>query len=208
MAPSPIRRGAEALILAVLATWVAPPVASAQHEELQRARALFEATAFEDARAVLNAVPDDAGFQRDDAVDWLVLRARIATALGDESLADRELTRLATLVDEVPLPPDLRSRFDALSGAVSPLTVELRWEDGELEAVTAVDDQVLVHDLRVTALEDGRERSGSGRLAVMAPTECRAEVIGPGGAVLATATGCPAPAGATKPESGAGRRRR
>lgn len=146
---------------------------------------------------MLDAVRDDAGFDRGDVVDWLVLRARLASAHGDEALVDRELARIATLVDDVALPPDLRARFDALASTVAPLDVALRWGDGALEASTDVEDAVLVRALRVSALERGERRVGTERLAILEPAECRAEVIGPGGAVLASATGCPASARAT-----------
>jgi len=196
-------------LLFVLAA--APATASAQPAELQRARDLFEQTAFEDALAVLDAVDESAGFTRADVVEWLVLRARLASALGDDDLADRELARLARLTDEVALPPDLRERFEAIARSTPELTVTLRWEDGALEAV-AIDDAQLVRELRVSARELGadRARTGVGRLAIATPTECRADVIGPGGAVLASATGCPASAGATSsdasdaPEGGGG----
>lgn len=180
----------------------APRAATAQPAELQRARALFEETAFEDALEVLDAVSDDAGFARADVVEWLVLRARLASAQGDDPLTDRELTRVARLTNEVALPPDLRARFDALAPTVPTLAVTLRWEDGVLEAIPAIDDPLLVREVRVTARElrappDAATRTGSGRLAVAEPAECRAEVIGPGGAVLASAAGCPASAVAT-----------
>ena len=195
---APLALGAALIVLGA----AAPRAASAQPAELQRARALFEETAFEDALAVLDAVGDDAGFAREDVVEWLVLRARHASAQGDGALADRELARLARLTDEVALPPVLRARFDALAPAVPTLAVTLRWEDGVLEAVPAVDDPLLVREVRVSARElrappDAATRTGSGRLAVAEPAECRAEVIGPGGAVLASAVGCPASAGAT-----------
>lgn len=187
--------GAALIVLGV----AAPRAALAQPADLQRARTLFEQTAFEDALAVLDAVGDEAGFAREDVVGWLVLRARLASAQGDDALADRELVRLARLTDEVALPPDLRARFDALAPTVPRLAATLRWENGVLEGAPTFDDPLLVRDVRVSARElrappDAAMRTGSGRLAVAEPTQCRAEVIGPGGAVLASATRCPASA--------------
>lgn len=188
--------------LIVLIALAAPAIASAQPAELQRARSLFEETAFEDALAVLDAVGEDAGFTRDDVVEWLVLRARLASAQGDDALADRELERLARLTDEVALPPDLRARFDARAASTPRLEVTLRWEDGALEAST-IEDPQLVREVRVSARElDGPPLTGVGRLAVDAPTDCRAEVIGPGGAVLASRSGCPASAQAIAADAG------
>src|SRR5690606_34145155 len=185
--PRPRATGMIARILTLLFVLAAAPAtASAQPAELQRARDLFEQTAFEDALAVLDAVDESAGFTRADVVEWLVLRARLASALGDDDLADRELARLARLTDEVALPPDLRERFEAIARSTPELTVTLRWEDGALEAV-AIDDAQLVRELRVSARELGadRARTGVGRLAIATPTERRADVIGPGGAVVA-----------------------
>lgn len=194
----PISRAARlALALCGALVVLGPALAAAQPAELQRARALFEETAFEDALAVLDAVRDDAGFTRDDVVAWLVLRARLASAQGDDALADRELTRLARLTRQVALPPDLRARFDALAAATPILDVALRWEDGALEAITTIDDPLLVREARVSARERGQARAAAGRLVIAEPSECRAELIGPGGAVLASASGCPVSARAT-----------
>jgi hypothetical protein len=188
--------------LFAIALSAAPALASAQGRPLvTEGRQLLDEGRFEDAveRFTRAEAADDLG--RDDLVLLLEGRALAAHALRDLPAMNRELARLLVVAPahrfDPTLPPDLAETFESLRATASPpLAIETtsrRTGDRVvIESTAAAAPEGLARTLRIAARVPGsRWQTGVDHLEIAArpsdEVEYFAELVGPGGAVIASA---------------------
>lgn len=181
-----------------LAAALSSTPALAQHD-LDRGVALYEAADLEGALATLERAERGEDLTRSDLIRLLATRALVLFALDRSEPMLADLTALASLAPEHDLgdraPPAVREAFDRARARVrEPLSV--RAVAHPLAAGVRVSAEVrgdrgaLVRAVRVRARAPGGSFR-AGRDAVVLPTladavEVVVEVVGPGGAVLAS----------------------
>lgn len=169
----------------------------ASADDLTRATQRFDSADFEGALELLDSVERMESLSRDELVRLIVTRVMASFALGDRAAVESELARLAEIPEaELPdeSPPSLRRAFHELRSQITAASVSVELENvrGTLrvQAAVAGGDSIA----RGTRLEC---TSDSGRVAVAAGPRmrfdlpegevatCTAQIIGPGGAVIA-----------------------
>lgn len=193
-----MRRACSTLLLALLA--FAPAVAHA-HPMVDQARREFDATRHRRALQLLEQAEEQRDLSRGDLIELLLLRAFAHRALRQMDLAEVDMFRLAGLDPARELgrevPPQLRRLFEQARERVpGPVRIEVHVErSGEVMTVTAevLDDvAALATGFRLFGrAENGDVRqSTDSRLDVtVLPNqtgEYWAELLGPGGAVIAS----------------------
>lgn len=193
-----MRRACSTLLLTLMA--LAPAVAHA-HPMVDQARREFDGTRHERALELLEQAEEQRDLTRDDLVELLLLSAFAHRALGQMDLAEVDMFRLAGLDPTRELgrevPPQLRRLFDRARERVpGPVRIEVNVERvGEVMTVSAevLDDvAALATGFRIFGrAESGDVRQSSdARLDVTVlphqAGEYWAELLGPGGAVIAS----------------------
>ncbi len=186
--------------LAAIAALLVPAAASA-HPLVDQARAQYDATRHREALELLDRAEEERDLTRADLEELLLLKAMIHRALRQMDLAEVDMFRLASLDPSRELgrevPPQLRRVFEqVLERVPGPVRVEVRAERaGEVVTIRAevLDDvAALAQGFRIFGRADGGplRQSTEARLDVTAlphqDAEYWAEVIGPGGAPIAT----------------------
>ena len=175
------------------------PSALAQ-SPVDEGRSRFEAADFYGALEVLARAEDGTTLDLDELVRLYETRILVHLALGEEARIERDLAALATIAPEhtfaPEMPPALRTRFGALLAARSSrLDVEVSRETTEtgvrLDARASGDPLGLVRAVRLHARAGGGRWIGAqGSLELGAEAgeriEWHADLVGPGGAVLAS----------------------
>ncbi len=193
-----------AMVLASLA-----PGRALAHPQIDEARAAYDATQHERGLELLEQAEAGTDLSRDELAELLLLRAMIHRALRQMDLAEIDLFRLAALDPARELGrevhPSLRRLFATVQQRVpGPVRLEAGAErEGEtVEIRVAVTDDVaaLAQGFRI----HGRVSGGAWRESTTATltlpadpsegAEYWAEVIGPGGAVIATHASAASPA--------------
>lgn len=195
---------AVAMVLASLA-----PSRAFAHPQIDEARAAYDATQHERGLELLEQAEAGTELSREDLAELLLLRAMIHRALRQMDLAEVDLFRLAALDPERELGrevhPSLRRLFATVQQRVpGPVRLEASAErEGEtVEIRVAVNDDVaaLAQGFRIHGRAAGgawRESTTATLTVPVAPTETAeywAEVLGPGGAVIATHASAASPA--------------
>lgn len=178
---------------------VAMPAAA--HPLVDQAWAKFGAADLDSARASIDQAEQVSDLTRADLASAYELRALIEQALGNDQKADKYLTALASIdihhAFRPEAPPELTERFKQVAQRVG-APMELRVDEhreGEhvtLSGNVVGDPQHLAREIRMHARVD----HGEWRHTVSAPLELRVsstetaeyygEVMGPGGAVVAS----------------------
>ncbi|MEM9073284.1 MAG: hypothetical protein AAGE52_32565 [Myxococcota bacterium] len=162
-------------------------------QSLEDAEASYRNGEFEAAGATLDALLEGDNLDRSQVVAVYALRARVHHAERNDAGVEETLSALLSLDPNATLrdaPPSLSRRVEALRGEVrTPLALALdRRRDGNDEEVSlrvTGDLARIVRQVQVR-LESDEWRPRSGTQHLLAPgTRFVAEVIGPGGAVLA-----------------------
>lgn len=192
---------AVASVVFVSVATLVPAEASAQeHPLVERARQASDRAEFDQAMLLLAELPMELEFSRDDLRAALLLRASLAYALDDEEGMERDLARLArfTRPNELPddLSPLLRTRFAVHFDSVLQVFInaDVVRAGGrlrvELES-SPIDD--LVQGVRLFVRRGGESEwterevdQGFVELDDEEGLELYVELIGLGGAVLAT----------------------
>ncbi|MGE0790533.1 MAG: hypothetical protein AB7S26_32950 [Sandaracinaceae bacterium] len=170
------------------------------HPLLDQARAAFDATQHARALEILEQAEDGRDLTRDDLAQLLLLRAQAHRALRQMDLAEVDMFRLAGLDPTRELgrevPPQLRRLFEQAQERVpGPIRIDVHAErNGEVVTIRAeVTDDVaaLAQGFRLYGRPAGGtiQQTSDPRLDVHVPrsqiAEFWAEVLGPGGAVIA-----------------------
>ncbi len=194
--------------LAFVTAIVSPLVAVAQPAPLDAAIAAYEDARFAEALERFAAAEEQAdGLEAGDVESLFLYRALCHYALDDEDAFRAEVLKLAKLSPsyglDTSVPPRVRDVFAELTAEGDPLTLEVtthRAPHGvRVVAQVTGDPGGLVREIRMsgtTARGETVEASGA-ELRVPAASgdtiEYRAEVVGPGGAVIRRESGRSAP---------------
>jgi hypothetical protein len=195
-------RGFGRTLLLVLVMASATARAQTDPSGVATAESAFAEGRFEEARELLNRLADGDGLETVEQVrELLILRVRVSVALRDEDATERDLRRLAALAPRRALPesvpPGVRERFEEIATLVEPLDLEVTHEEvfgGVVVRARASEGASdLARGVRVHARTPGGEwlSSDDEVMRVAAPpgtaVEYYASLVGPGGAVLASA---------------------
>jgi hypothetical protein len=203
------RSSHEVLLPFVVALAVAFPLpARAAHPNIDAAREAYEATRFEQALELLTALERGDELSRGDLIELYTLRSLVHYAAGQREDMQSDLTALASLdpsrILPTTYPPDFREAMEAARGRVGEgvslrVDVDRREDDALLTAVPVGDVASLGRSirLRVRSDSDFDYRVMEGRAEVRFGESGRvfawAELVGPGGAVIATRGSADAP---------------
>lgn len=179
---------------------LAPALAHA-HPLIDQARRAYDRARHDRALELLQEAEDGEDLTRDDLVELLLLRAMAHRAQRDMELAEVDMFRLAELDPERQLGreihPQLRRLFDRVRERVTrAVRINVRAaREGEvvtIEAEVTDDVAALAQGFRIFGRAAGGslQQTSEPRLEIHVPAsqaaEYWAEVIGPGGAVIAT----------------------
>lgn len=182
------------------ALWLAPALAAAQAQPLvAEGRQLLDEGRFEDAIERFTAAEAADDLTREDLVLLLEGRALAAHALRDLEAMNRELARLLKIAPEhrfdPTLPPDLETTFASLRASAGPpiaiaTSSRRRGDMVVIETTVTGDGDGLGRSVRIAARLPGRAwETGGERVEIAASpsetVEYFAELLGPGGAVIA-----------------------
>lgn len=189
-----------AVVLALVASALVPAPARA-HPLLDQAQERFQQADFEGALELYAQAEAGDDLTRDDLVQLYLRRALVHHAVGNDEDLQLDLDRLATLEPQMELgrqiPPRLRRAFEEAAAEVTaPLSVEVDATPVEdavrLSARVQNDRAALVREVHLSARGDGDwESAVNDEIVVTIGSDGRvlyfAELVGPGGAVIASA---------------------
>jgi hypothetical protein len=188
-------------LLVALAALVCTPLAAAAHPVVREGRRLAQEASFDEALAAFARAEASGDLGRDDLIELFEGRALVHFAQGDRAALHADVAVLAALAPERPpardLPPDLVSVLrEAVRASPGPVSVRATaTRRGEIVRVESTVEHVpsgLAVHVRVAARVASAALSvveGAAR-DVSAPGGARVayymELVGPGGAVIAT----------------------
>jgi hypothetical protein len=161
-------------------------------DDIDEGRRLFDQARFEDAIAAFDRAAAGDRLSRAELVELLEARALAHHANGDPDAAERDLTALLAVSPDYELtraaPPALRRRFEGIEPARFSVHAEASTRGDRTIVSTTVDGDVeLVREVRVHSRRArGEWRTDRGERVEIDGAEWWVEVIGPGGAAIAS----------------------